>query len=346
MNRIAISTALTLAAAAPFTMHGADSTESPNRLSLGARIGLNIKAKFHNSAVGQPGNPGANIGPASSGVDHSYDDGYVKVDGSENAGGLTSNWGYRNDSQVVGDAMQFHSTQSDPLSFPASHSITDDPQYGVELIYQRVIGSVSSESFVNWGLEAAFSYTDLDLRDDRQATVPVTVTTDTFQLNGVLAPGAGYNGPFSGPGALLGDTPTRTIASDTATLASHHRLSGQSYGIRLGPFAECYFTPQLSLAVSAGLALAPTCLEYDFSETSTLAGGGTFANAGHASKSELLYGYYVSALLRYDFNECWGVYVGAQFQSLNDMKLSAGSATAQLDQGAAVYATIGASWRF
>lgn len=341
MNRIALSTTLALTAATPFAMHGADysGTENPNRFSLGARIGLNIKAKFHNSA---------DPGPATGGVNHNYDDGYVKVDSSGPDSGSTWNWGYENGSLVVGDppqSIQFHATQSDPLSGSASRK-ADDAQYGVELIYQRILGSLSSESSVHWGLEAAFGYTDLDLRDKRSGTTPVTVTTDTFQLNGVLPPGAGYNGTFNGPGPLLGDTPTRTTAADTATLASSHKLSGQSFGFRLGPFAECYFTPQLSLAASVGLALAPTRVEYDFSETTSLAGGGMFESTGHSSETEVLYGYYLSALLRYDFNESWGVYVGVQFQSLNDLKLSAGSSTARLDQGATVYGTIGATWRF
>jgi hypothetical protein len=344
MNRITLSTTLVLTAATPFALPGADGfgNENPNRFSLGPRIGLNIKAKFHHNAAD---NLTADPGPATGGVNHNYDDGYVNVDASGNAGGRTWNWGYENASQVAGDTMQFHAIQSDAFSGSASRK-ADDAQYGVELIYQRILGSLSSDSSLNWGLEAGFSYTDLDLRDKRGGTAPVTVTTDTFQLNGVLPPGAGYRGTFDGPGPLLGDTPTRATAADTATLASSHKLSGQSFGFRLGPFAEFYFTPQMSLAASAGLALAPTCVEYDFSETTTLAGGGMFESSGHASETKWLYGYYLSAMLRYDFSESWGVYLGLQYQSLNDLKLSAGSATARLDQGAAVYGSIGATWRF
>lgn len=338
MNRIILSSTLTLAAATPFAMHGADFPENPNRLSLGPRFGMNLKADFHNNA---PVNPPVNPGPATGGADHTYDDGYVLVDSSGNAGGLTWNWGYQNASQVAGDTMQFHATQS---SSPSASAINNDPQYGAELTYQRVIGPFLSSG--RWGLEAAFGYTDLDLRDNHRATGPVTMTTDTYQLNGVLPPGAGYNGTFEGPGALLGDTPTRTTASDIATLAGHQKLSGQLYSIRLGPFAEWNFTPQLSLAASVGLTLAPASVDYEFSETTTLPGGGTSVASGHSSKSELLYGPYVSGMLRYDFNESWGVYVGAQFQSVTDLEQSIGGRTARLDQGVTLYGTVGASWRF
>jgi hypothetical protein len=340
MNRIVLSTTLTLAAATPFAMHGADFPEDPNRLSFGARFGMNFKADFHNNA---PVNPG----PLNTGADHTYNDGYVRVDSSGNAGGLTWNWGYQNSSQAPGDdAMHFHAIQSSSPSASAINHVTDDPQYGAELTYQRVIGPLALLPSGRWGLEAAFGYTDLDLRANRSATGSATVTTDTFQLNGVLPPGTGYNGTFQGPGALLGDTPTRTTASDIATLTSDQKLSGQLFSIRLGPFAEWNFTPQLSLAASVGLTLAPASVNYDFSETTTVAGGGTSVASGHSSKTELLYGPYVSGVLRYDFNKRWGVYVGAQFQSLTDLEQSIGDRTARLDQGATVYGIVGATWRF
>ena len=332
MNRIILSTTLALVAT-PFSMHGEDSLDNPNRFFLGPRFGMNFKADFHNNASYFNA---VNPGPATPGADHTYNDGYVLVDSSGNAGGLTWNWGYKNSSQVAGDTMQFHAIQSS-----SSSSATDDPQYGAELIYQRVIGRLPFLSSGRWGREAGFGFTELDLRDNRSGTV--SVTTDTYQLNGVLPPSAGYNGTFSGPGALLGDTPMRTTMS--AVLTSQQKLSGQLFSLRLGPFAEWNFTPKLSLAASVGLTLAPTTVDYDFSETVTLASG-TFAASGHSSKTKLLYGPYVGGMLRYAFNKTWGVYVGAQFQNLTDLEQSVGGHTARLDPGATVYGTVGASWSF
>ena len=345
MNRFVLSTTLTLAAATSFTALGADSLDNPNRFSLGARFGLNFKADFRNTPAPIPRNPAVNPGPAAGGVDHTYDDGYVLLDSSGNAGGFTWNWGYQNASQVVGDTMQFHARQPNTAVGPSNEKVAADPQYGAELTYQRVIGPLPRMSSGRWGLEAGFGYTDLDLRSERSGVGRSTlITTDTFPLNGVLPPGAGYNGTFAGPGALLGDTPTRTVASNVQS--SNQKLSGQVYGLRLGPFAEWNFTPQWSLSTSVGLSLAPAYVDYDFSETNRLAGGGTSVARGHSSKSELLYGPYVGAMLRYDFTERWGVYVGAQFQSLTDLDQSIGARTARLDQSATVYGTVGVSWRF
>lgn len=342
MNRILLSTTLTLAAATSLTARGADSPDTMNRFSLGARFGFNFKADFRNVPLPFTPTPAVSPGPVAGGVDHNYDDGYVRVDSSGNAGGTTWNWGYQNASQVVGDTMQFHARLPQTGFGASSQGSNDDPQYGLELTYQRVIGNFMSSG--HWGLEAAFGYTDLDLHGQRSGVASSTLTTDSFPLNGVLPPGAGYSGTFVGPGALLGDFPTRSVAH--GTISSSEKLSGQIYGFRFGPFAEWNLTPQLSLAASVGLTIAPTSIDYDFSEATQIAGGGTSVASGHSSKSDVLYGPYVSAMLRYDFNRSCGVYVGAQFQNLNTVQVSSGTRTARLDPSATIYATIGATWKF
>jgi hypothetical protein len=342
MNRILLSTTLTLAAATSLTARGADSPDPLNRFSLGPRFGFNFKADFRNVPLPFAPLPATSPGPVAGGVDHTYDDGYVRLDASGNAGGLTWNWGYQNASQVVGDTMQFHARQAQSGFGPSSQRASDDLQYGLELTYQRVIGNFLSSG--HWGFEAAFGYTDLDLRAQRSGVGSSKLTTDSFPLNGVLPPGAGYNGTFVGPGALLGDFPTRSIAH--GTVSSREKLSGQIYGFRIGPFAEWNLTPHLSLAASVGLTVAPASVDYEFSETARIAGGGTFVTSGHSSKSDVLFGPYASAMLRYDFTERWGVYMGAQFQNLGSLQQSSGTRTARLDQSATIYATVGATWKF
>jgi hypothetical protein len=327
MNRIVLSTTLTLASLSPFAVRGQDMPENPNRFSFGPTFGINFKADFYNNV---------NPGPATGGANHLYNDGYVLVDSSGNAGGFTTYWGYQNASQVSGVTMNFHAIQNG-----SSSSVTDDPQYGAEFIYQRVIGNLPFMSG-DWGLEAGFGFTKLDLRENLGGTVPVTA--DAYQLNGP-APGPGYNGTFSGPGSLLSDTPTRTVTS--ATLTGYQKLSGQLFSLRVGPFAEFKFNDKLSVAASVGLTLAPAMVDYDFSENAVLAGGaGTLVSSGHSSTTKLLYGPYVGAMLRYDFNKCWGVYVGARFQNLTDLNQSAGGRTARLDPAATIYATAGVTWKF
>lgn len=347
MNRkIPLAVALTLGVVTPLSLLGGEKmviemenvnrsqNRSLNRFSIGPQFSFNYKADFQNSALYfNPVDPG----PATGGANHIYDDGYVLVDGSGNFGGLTGYWGYDNPSQVVGDSMQFHSVQAG-----GSSSSDDDPHYGFEIVYQRILGDLSTESSGLWGFQAGFSYTDLDLRGRNPGSTPVT--TDNYPLNGVLPPLAGYNGTFAGPGALLGDTPVRTLGS--ASLFSDQKLSGDLFAFRLGPFVEWNLTPKLSLSASAGLTVAPTKLDYDFSETATLASGAGFSNSGHSSSTEVLFGGYVDARLRYDFNENWGAYLGAQFQSLESMRQSVGDRSARFDPGSTFALSTGITWRF
>jgi hypothetical protein len=337
MKRILVSTTLALAAATPFAVCGADGSENLNRFSLGPRFGYNFKADFNS--------PAANPGPAAGGADHTYNDGYNLVDSSGNAGGLTWNWGYQNDSQVVGDTMQFHAVDTASLALPSSRGVTDDPQVGFDLTYQRIMGHLSGPA-CRWGLEASLGYTDLDLRNNRTASGDVTLTTDSYALNGVLPPGAGYSGTFNGPGPLIGDTPTRITTTDFTTLSSHQSLSGHIFSLQVGPFAEWNYNSKLSFALSAGVTLAPAAVDYDFSETSIGAVGGTSVTSGHASTTELLYGLYVGGTLRYHFTEQWGVYVGVQYQTLTDMEQSIGPRTARLNPQDTVNLNAGITWRF
>lgn len=347
MNRkIPLTAALTLGVLIPSTLLGGEKiviemengnrspNRSLNRFSIGPQFSFNHKADFQNSALFfNPVDPG----PAIGGANHTYDDGYVQVDGSGNFGGLTGFWGYDNPSQVVGGGIEFHSVQAGGPS-----SSDDDPQYGFEIVYQRILGDESAESPGIWGFQAGFSYTDLDLRGRNPGSTPVTI--DTYPLNGVLPPLAGYNGTFAGPGALLGDTPVRTLSS--ASFFGDQKLSGDLFAFRLGPFVEWSLTPQLSLSASAGLTVAPTELDYDFSETATFASGVSFSNSGHSSSTEVLYGPYVDARLRYDYSENWSFYVGAQFQSLGSMRQSVGSRSAEFDPGSTFALSTGLMWRF
>jgi len=95
-----------------------------------------------------------------------------------------------------------------------------------------------------------------------------------------------------------------------------------------------------------GLTLAPTTVDYDFSEIAAMAGGYTITENGHSSKTKLLYGPYVGGMLRYNFNKNWGVYVGARFQNLTDLSQSVGGRTARLDPSVTFCGTVGASWSF
>jgi hypothetical protein len=129
-------------------------------------------------------------------------------------------------------------------------------------------------------------------------------------------------------------------------MTSREKLSGQLFNIRLGPFVEWNLTPKLTLATSGGGLLMPGSVDYDFTETTLLAGGGVGVTTGHSSRAELLYGFYAGATFRYDFSNSWSAYLGGRFQSLNSLEQTVAGRTARLDQNATLHATVGVSYRF
>jgi len=269
---------------------------------------------------------------------------YVHVDSRGNAGGFVWKWGHELDFQVLNDLTQFHPTQSGPLAFPGNNNVTSDPQFGFEVTYQRVLGHLPFGKSTHWGLESSIGCTELDLRDNRNAHGPDTFTMDTFPLDDGLPPGDGYKGVSSGPGASPSDTLSRSFVSDATTLWSEQRLSGQLYMLRMGAFVEWNFTPKLSVAGSAGVMLAPAIVDYDFAEYYST--DDMPALTGHSDKAGLLYGLFVSGRIGYDFTRNWGIYVGAEYQSLSDMNQSVGTDTAWHDPGAMIYGTAGLAHSF
>ena len=133
---------------------------SANRFSLNSRIGYNISATFSTTvSIPSVSNPGPPVG---SGIDRTYDDGYVRLDASGNRDGLTWNWGYVGSSQTPGNDTLLMSGYASQGSAFTSHA-DGDPQLGLDLSYARVLGNHSG---VQWGLEAALGWTDLTIDDN------------------------------------------------------------------------------------------------------------------------------------------------------------------------------------
>ena len=143
---------------------------------------------------------------------------------------------------------------------------------------------------------------------------------------------------------MLGDIPTRTLSSVFTAVPSNQKLSGQLFTLR-SPLRRMEFLFQIERRRQRGHNLGSSLAGLRFLGNRPIVrrfcGG-----QGHISKTDLLYGPYVGATLRYDFTHRWGVYLGAQFQRLTDMELSSGAHTAKLDPGATVYLTAGLSYKF
>ncbi|HTX22901.1 MAG TPA: hypothetical protein VMD27_13715 [Candidatus Aquilonibacter sp.] len=335
---IALALALTASLSAP-KLHAQITTPDnpdPNWISFGPQLGFNIKARFNHVGNVNPMSPG----PATGGdVDRTYDDGFVHVDSSGDAGGQTWNWGYQNDSQVQGNTLVMHSVSTADGSLGKNADLPD----GFDLAFGRRLGTVRG---IKWGAQAAFDFTHISIWDDDPFSGSATLISDAFSLGGTTPPQAPYSGSFNGPGPLLGDTPTRTTASETVAVTGERKLDAQVYALRLGPYFEFPLGERCLGRLGGGLALAVADTRYSFNETISYGGGKVVNNTASGSGAEFNAGGYLEGKLSFDVTSCTSFFAGAQYEYLGTFSCNAGGEQAQLKMGNTVYVLFGLQMSF
>jgi hypothetical protein len=306
-----------------------------NHFGLDFTMGINIKARFMNAGEAPPAPPSA--GDA---VNRGYTDGFVNVDSSRNAGGETWNWGYQHASQISGDTLLLH---ADALSASSGNSAdNNNPHLGFEFSYVRDLGH---ETWGRWGLKAAFGYTDINLSSSGSQSVNGELITDTYQLNGITPPVAPYVGSFSGPGPVIGSSPTRAITPEVAIITGNRSVDANLFDFHFGPTADVYLTRRLSVELGGGFAFGVVNSTFDFNETTTTASG--FSNvSGNTDNTGCVVGAYAEAGLAYRVCREASLYAGAEFQYLGDFDQSAEGNSVQLDLNRSVFFLLGVEVHF
>jgi hypothetical protein len=333
---------------------------SKNRFGLSYRMSFNVTAEFKN--VGNipkgPGGAGRGPGPDSGGgVDRFYDDGYNRVDISGNREGLTWFWGYRNQSQIVGDTVVMHSRTAQAIS---SKTTDDDPQHGFELTYNRELGVFEKNNW-RWGVEGAFGWTDVDIKDSRTLTGGMREIADAYDLGGVnpqfnlIPPGSQtpppsgglFPGTYNGPGPLIDDSPNRMVSlfRSGAVVTGTRSFDANMFTFRLGPYVDIPIDERWTFSFSAGPALGIVDGEFSFRQN-VRAGTTSDFQSGSGSNTDVVFGGYLSGVIRYAINECWGVYLGGQYLGLTDYEVKAGRQKVELDFARTAAANMGVSYSF
>jgi len=276
-------------------------------------------------------------------VDRFYDDGFVRVDSAGDKGGLTWFWGYENASQLPGnDTIEMHAASAPARSVVKAD---DDPQLGFELSFSRRLGRIG---LINWGLETAFGFSDLSIRNSQSLVGQATVLTDAYPLGGIVPPLPPYSGNFGGPAALIGDSPERRteVIPGGAIISGQRQLEGNLYTLRLGPYVEIPIWRRLSAQFGAGLSLAGVDSEFSFSERVTLVNIGSVSRGGRDSRADFLIGGYVGGQLGCEINERVGVFGGVAFQHLGNFKQHTAGKEAELDLGQSIFLSVGLRFVF
>jgi hypothetical protein len=223
-------------------------------------------------------------------------------------------------------------------------------QHGLQLVYDRQLGK--SEHF-RWGLEAGFGFTQMCIHDDQPLTGAVTRISDAFSLGTppIIAPTAPYNGTFAGPGAVIGDSPTRTINTissgpGSASITGERSLSADVYSLQLGPYIEWPAAKRLQLSLSGGLALVAVDSDFHFQETVTIPGVGSQSSTGGGSHAGLLPGGFVAANLAVPMTHSLAFYAGAQYMNVGNYSHMESGREAKIDFGTSIFVNLGLRYSF
>lgn len=325
-----------------------DLNQCKDRLSLSARFGFNIDAKF---------------GPRTTpdGLAYSHLDGYVLMDSTGNfdptstfPGGITQNWGYDNSSRQRDGTSPFGGYPTTTMTRlasgdPATKKMDDDPAIGGELVYARRLYKKNKWHF---GVEGAANFTPVDLRES-------SVTTgagiqDSYQyFNGTTLPdspgpdGQPFQGTFAGAPqyALISATPVNPTAVPVS-VASKTKFDADIWGFRVGPYAEYQLHRRWAVNVCGGLAVALVDADASWRQTVTVNGVTDPTHSGSDSDSDVMWGWYVGANVTYHIHRRWDLNAGVQYQDVGTFDLDAGARRAELDLSKSLFVTVGVSCRF
>ncbi len=348
LTQRAKTTGFLLGAAGLVLGHGtAQAQDQPSwtkRFRLGLIAGLNIETEF--SLGGDFDVSGTNPGaPGVGGLNHTYDDGYVLLDDTGNAGGFTSNWGYDSASQYdpVTDSLTFHGTTSFSQA-GSSSTASDEPYYGLDLAYGGRLME-AARGVLGW----EFGFTFLPAKFEDASPLPVTArrVEHRFSTEGVILPQAPYSGGSGGVGPVIGDVAEEVSnTSTTGILTGTRRLEANIMDFRLGPNLQWHLGGRWAASLGGGFALGLVTGDYSFDETIVFESGGTASNQGDFSSTEVVYGGYAEALIYFRAEERSEIYIGAQYVSLGDATFSGVGREARIKLGNGVYLTAGIHWIF
>jgi len=330
-------------AAAPEAMVPAFPDDWTRNFRLGASLMFNVKADFSlNGPVSVNRQPTGPVGQP--GADHYYDDGYVRVDNTGNAGGDTTYWGYDNASQV--DVANNRIVMRSVRSFDASEQISEDAgaSPGLDVAYG---GHIRDWGRLRLGWEAGYGFTPFDFKDSTTLDAVFERDVQAFSTGGIALPPAPYSGGPSGIGPAIPDVSTALPDEILGgTITGTRELDVNLHALRAGVTLFWRFQPRWSLVGSLGPAMGLVPGSYNYAETFNMSDGSVATESGSLSHTEVVFGGYAAATIHYRVMQSADVYLGLQFMSLQDAEFGNSQREATLDLGATFNLAMGVNWPF
>jgi len=322
--------------------------DSPWRFGVGYAHLLGLKTEFR--GLGRYVSPNV-VQPLGSGLDRDYDNGFVYVDSSGNVGGETWNWAYD-------DAGQYSAADGGTINYSITNSLANaqvdengGSHPGVELFayYHRGVAGFLDKAHqkATWGFRFGLQYSRIDIANGSRLATGLSTTNDRFSLGGSIVPLAPYTGGFSGPGTLLGDNPSRSIALGGVGLVSGSRnLELDLTLFSFGSYLELPVSEEFHLVCESGLSLGAAAGSYRFTSETFIDGLGTQTSRGGNSNMKILPGAYFGVGANYDINNQWAIFSALRFQYMDALSIRAGDSESKISFDSAVVVSFGCSYSF
>lgn len=267
-----------------------------------------------------------------------YDNGYVLPDISNS--GLTWNWGYEDESQVVGDQLNYEGYDN----LPSLGTQEDSPiSPGGEVVFGMYLAEFKmAKRTARFGFEFGYGFNAFSMSTAASGSGDVTYRTGVYDLNGVTPPPAPYSGTSEGPGPLIGLAPVSTTsATSAAQSASSGDLDAGLHSFKAGFWLEYPVSKSFRTSVSLGYASLYADSQYTYTETLTSAGIPNINATETVGGREYLPGFYGQLRLDYQFSKRVAAFVGAQYQWNSKLEYSGSNRNVTLDFGAMFSASVG-----
>jgi hypothetical protein len=285
-----------------------------------------------------------------------YQNGFVLPDATGSTDSLTWNWGYNDASQIQSGQLVFQSANrsSRETSAFSTHSpagsFSNDIQEGGPYIQLEYMMSLNESGSLAWGPQLGFSFIDFDLSQTSstfaagQSSTDFThSTTDRYDLGGITAPLAPYQGTPAGPGPLIGVAPTDS-STKTREVASGEVLFFNK--LRESLDVEMYtFSPGVSFEIrknayylNAAVGLAVNIVNWEAHNQETLyvsrdRGKARALKNWHdkSSDTDILLGAYVQATVGAQLTKKASISAFGRYDWNQDLKGSVGPSSFDAD---------------
>ncbi|MBN9692997.1 MAG: hypothetical protein J0M24_22365 [Verrucomicrobia bacterium] len=182
-----------------------------------------------------------------------YDNGFVQPDISQGAGGLTWNWGYTDNSQIVGDQLEFSRVEG--LATVNSLENFENPTlFGPEILvgFEFYTFEIKNRT-ARFGFEIGARFGNYSGSDRSSVSSDVALKRDRYSLGGIVPPEAPYFGLPDVPGPLISLTP---IPQNTRFSRAHSGLATEFeadfYTARFGAWLNVPLSEKWTVGASLG----------------------------------------------------------------------------------------------